>query len=380
MFIQQTFATLGRNMPPVIAPAIMDGLAVDHAWLGVYVSIAATSALFFQLGCGSFILRHGSLRMSQVSLCVLGVGLALAASGSVWLVALSAVLAGGGGALSTPASSHLLGRYATPRQAPLVFSLKQTAVPVGLLVAGLLGPLLHGVTGWQGALLFAAAGCIGFALMLQPLRRRFDADRVPGHPVRLSDMGTTLKVVLRDSGLRNLALACFAFSGLQTVFISYFVTYLVALGHDLAAAGLVFSIATFIAVPGRIVWGWIGGTRVTPGRLLGGLALGMAASGALLATTGPGWPLWLIGVVATALAGTALSWHGVLLAEAARLAPEGMRGAATGGVLSFGQIGGLSMPLLFSALLGATDSHAAGFVVSVLPSLAVGIVLLRSPR
>jgi hypothetical protein len=55
--------------------------------------------------------------------------------------------------------------------------------------------------------------------------------------------------------------------------------------------------------------------------------------------------LLLLGLVGAGMSITALSWNGVLLAEAARLAPEGMRGSATGGVLSFGQIGALLMPL-----------------------------------
>ena len=85
----------------------------------------------------------------------------------------------------------------------------------------------------------------------------------------------------------------------------------------------------------------------------------------------------LIGLVAAGLSATAMSWHGVLLAETARLAPEGPRGAATGGVLSFGQFGGLLMPLLYASLLGATGSHGPGFVACGLPALLVGVALLR---
>jgi hypothetical protein len=55
----------------------------------------------------------------------------------------------------------------------------------------------------------------------------------------------------------------------------------------------------------------------------------------------------VIGIIATVISATALSWHGVLLAEAARAAPEGSRGGVTGGVLSFGQIGALTAPIYF---------------------------------
>ncbi len=377
MFVQQTFAALGKSLPPVIAPAIVADLRLDPTWLGVYVALAALASLAFQLGCGSFIVRYGALRTSQVALAMLAFGLVAASAGPLPLFALSAVI-GGGAAVSTPASSHLLGRYSPPRHAPLVFSIKQTAVPAGLVLAGLLGPLLTGWSGWRGTLQIAAAGCFAFALALEPLRKEFDADRVPERSFRLSDFRTTLAAVTRDRDLRALSLACFVFNGLQTVFTLYFVIYLTVLGYSLAAAGFVFSVAMLVAVPGRILWGWLGSGHVAPRVVMGGLAFGMAASSALTGLYGPLWPVLLVGLVAAGLSATAMSWHGVLLAETARLAPEGSRGAATGGVLSFGQIGALVLPLGYAFLLSVTGSHGVGFVACGLPALLVGVVLLRT--
>jgi MFS family permease len=377
MFVQQTFASIGRNLPPVIAPAIMEDLQLDPAWLGVYVGVSAGAALLTQLGCGSFIVRHGALRMSQMSLVFLALGLAAAAAGPLAFFALSAIVTGCGGALSTPASSHLLGRFSTPRQAPLVFSIKQTAVPTGLLLSGILGPPMVVTIGWRGAMLVAALGCLVFAIVMQPLRARLDDDRVPSRMFRLGDFAATVKVAMRGPELRNLSVACFAFNGLQAVFIAYFVTWLAALGHGLVTAGLVFSVTTLIAVPGRILWGWLAGARFPPGLLLGWLAMGMSAAAAVLAFSGPDWPLLVIGALATVLSATVLSWHGVLLAEAARLAPDGLRAQATGGVLSFGQVGALLLPLIYSGTLALTGKHGLGFALSTVPAFIVGVLLLR---
>ncbi|MBR0641348.1 MFS transporter [Plastoroseomonas hellenica] len=377
MFLQQTFASLGRSLPTVIAPAIISDLRLDAAWVGVYVSLIAVSALIFQLGCGSFIIRYGALRMSQVALVLLAGGLSAASTGWIFLFALSAAIGGGGAAISTPASSHLLGRYSPPSYAPLVFSLKQTAVPAGLLMAGLLGPALTQSVGWSTTLNIAAAGCVLFAFMLQRLRPEFDADRVPSRQFRFSDFRTTFTSVLATTDLRNLSMACFAFNGLQTVFTSYFIIYLFELGYDLALAGLVFSVAMFMAVPCRILWGWLGSTSISPRSMMGGLAFGMAGSTLLVGLFGPLWPVLIVGFVASCLSATAMSWHGVLLAEAARLAPAGMRGMATGGVLSFGQLGGLLLPLAYSGLLFITESHGIGFMVCGAPALLVGTLLMR---
>jgi MFS family permease len=377
MSLQQTFATIGRGLPPVIAPAVVADLGIDPSLLGVYVALAAVGSLVFQLGCGSFILRHGALRVSQVALALVAGGLAVSAAGPLLLWALAAVIGGGGSAMSTPASSHLLARYTEPRLMPLVFALKQTAVPVALLLAGLLGPFLTAQLGWRGAMLVTAAACFLFVLMLEPGRREFDSDRTPGYPVKLGDFATTLVAVTRARPLRTLSFACFAFNGLQTVFTSYYVITLTQLGYSLEAAGAMYSLAMIVAVPGRIFWGWLAGAHVAPRALMAGLALGMAAGAAALGMIGADWPVWLTAAVAVALSATVMSWHGVVLSECVRLAPPGMPGAATGGVLSFGQVGGLLLPLVYALILGMSGDPGIGFLVCGLPGLVVGVMLLR---
>ena len=377
MFFQQTFVALGRALPAVIAPAIIEDLRLDPAWIGVYFGLMALASLVTQLGCGSFIVRHGAFRVSQIALVLLGAGTALAALGTPLPLILSAIIGGGGGAVSTPASSHLLSRVTSPRYLPLVFSIKQTAVPAGLLLAGVLGPPLTEWMGWRTTMLISAAACAVLVLVLQPLRRVFDTDRVPTRTFRFSDFRSTLSLVLATRRLRALSFACLAFNGLQSVMTAYFVIYLTTIGYTPVAAGFLFSVAVAVAVPGRILWGWIGSSFVSPRVMMAGLALGMAGSAVLLAFCSAGWPTLLVGLVACALSATALSWHGILLAETARAAPEDMRGAVTGGVLSFGQVGGLTLPLIYSGFLDQTGSYGIGFIVCALPALLVGAQLLR---
>src|SRR5262249_19071002 len=155
-----------------------------------------------------------ALRMSQVALVLLGGGMAVAAEGSLPGFAGSAIIGGGGAAVSTPTSSQLLYRVVSPpRLAPLIFSIKQTAVPPGLLICGFLGPALAVAWGWRGAVLAIAAACVIFAAALQPLRARFDDDRVPSRRFRLDDFRAVIASVVKAPDLRGLSLACFAFNG-----------------------------------------------------------------------------------------------------------------------------------------------------------------------
>jgi len=255
MFMQQVFASVGKTLPAVVAPLVITELRADPAWVGVYYGLAAAAALLGQLGCGSFIIRYVALRMSQVALVLLGGGMAAAAQGGLLGFGASAIIGGGGGAVSTPTSSQLLGRVSPPRLAPLVFSIKQTAVPAGILICGFLGPAMAHMIGWRGAMVVTGAACLAAATLLQPLRGRFDADRVTSRRFRLSDFPATIAAVLKTNDLRTLSGACFAFNGVQSAFIAYFVTYLVSLGYELTTAGFIFSLIVFLAMPCRVLWG-----------------------------------------------------------------------------------------------------------------------------
>src|SRR5215213_4730680 len=110
MFGQQTFASVGKPLPAIVAPLVLAELGADAAWVGIYFGLAAAASLIAQMGCGSFIIRHGALRMSQVALVLLGGGVAAAAEGGLLGFGASAMIGGGGAAVSTPTSSQLLGR------------------------------------------------------------------------------------------------------------------------------------------------------------------------------------------------------------------------------------------------------------------------------
>lgn len=386
MFLQQTCGSVGRVLPAVLAPLIILELHADPAWVGVYFGLTAIAALIGQLGSGGFIIRYGAIRMSQIALLSTGGGMAVAVIGGAAGFVLSALIGNGVAAVATPASSQLLGRWAIRRYAPFAFSVAQTAIPAGILLAGWLGPPIAQSLGWRGTMLVSAAACWCFAVLLQPLYGRLDTDRTPTHAIRLSDFVTTVTGVLRVHELRGLSFACFAFNGLQAVFTAYFVTYLTALGYNLVTAGALFSTVIAIAIPCRILWGWVGSFHVAPRLVMSGLAFGMAASVVLTGAITTAWPVLAIGLVTGALSATAMSWHGILLSEAARLAPVGRAGLVTGGVLSFGQMGAFLCPSVFSLLLRVTGGYAAGWTACAVPAVLVGVILLdrgvrrRRPR
>ena len=156
----------------------------------------------------------------------------------------------------------------------------------------------------RSALMSVVGVCVLFAIVLELMRDEFDNDRDSTRKFQLSDFKGTIGLVLRQGELRSLALGCFAFVGLQTTFITYFVIYLTELGFSLIEAGTVFSLATAVAIPGRILWGWISSSFINPRVMLGFLAIFMFITVSLTGMFSANWASWVIVVVSTSVSAT----------------------------------------------------------------------------
>lgn len=378
MLVQQAIAYMSTLVMPVAAPEVAAEFGLDPSLIGLYSAMLYVASLVSTLGCGGFILRYGPLRMSQVALVLMSVGLALAAPGELWLLPLSALVIGTGSSLSTPSSSQLLTRYAPPKIAPLVFSIKQTGVPVGGALAGLMVPLLAGLFGWRSAFWVTALICLLLALLLQPMRAEFDRERQTGRKFSLGDVRTTIAAVVRDPALLGLAIAGFTYVGVQAVFAAFFVAYLTkGLGYELTTAGYSFAIAQAASIGARILWGWLAGRYLPARAMLAILGIAMACVSVATGLYTPDWSLVAITAVAVAYSATAISWHGVMFAEIARLVPPNQVGGITGGVLSFVSAGMMLYPGAFGVILATTGSYGYGFFAAAVPALAAGLLLCR---
>ena len=383
MLGQQMIATVAKTAIPVLFKAIADDLGFDSQWVLVFTWVFACAGIVVMLGCGAYLIRYGALRMSQWGCVVMGAGLVLSAAsfGGAWgalpVLAVVAVLVSVGVTVATPASSQILARYAPPRWAPLVFSVKQTGVPAGVVIASFAAPALALAFGWRAAAVVLGSVCILIALGLQPFRREFDADRRPDHPLTFGSISETFFLVIREPALRLLAGSAFAFIGLQAIYTNFTVVYLTErLGFTLAEAGTALGIATITAVPGRILWGWVGSTLVPPQLLLCVLAAAMAVGAAAMGFFDATWSYAAVLAPLLVISLTALSWHGLLLAEVARLTPGPETGRMTGGVLAFGTAGQIVFPLLFFAGYFAAG-YLAAYVAVALPAALAGAALLR---
>lgn len=380
MFGQMSMAYMSALALPVVAPTVAADLGIDPALIGLYSGLVFATAMFSVNAVGPLIERFGALRVGQSGLTLIGIGLALATIGWLPMFAVSAIVMAAGMSMCTPSSSHVVGQFCTPRQRPLFFSIKQTGVAIGGLIAGIGLPFLVEPLGWRGAILTAGAMSVTLALIVQPLRARVDTEPRAGGTFSIKRVVETLRLALTEPALRRITLAGMTFVGLQSAYGSYLVTYLVdGLGHTLAAAGSVFAVANFSALATRILWG-VAASYVPARIVLSVLALGMAVAAAVTGAYAESWPMLALMAGSALFGATAFSWQGVLFAEIARLAPEGRVGAATGGVMFFIYIAMMSYPLIYGVILKMAGNYSIGFYLLGVPALASIVLLLRPSR
>ena len=379
MLLQQALSTMSGLTIPVLAPPIAAETGLSPSLVGLYTAFLYGGSMISSLAGGGFLLRFGALRVSQFCLVIVAIGLLINAPGLTALFVIGALITGLGGGPSTPASSQILARYAEPSKAPLIFSIKQTGVPVGGIIAGALLPFYVSLLGWRGAILCAALMALILALLLQPLRKEFDSDRQPQRSLKLTDIRATLIAVLRDKRIRDLAMGLFAFTGLQLAFASFFVSFLsLGLGWKLTDAGIAYSIAMAAGVIGRLIWGWVGTKFVSPLMLLAILGFAMGLSHMAIGLVTPGWQTLAVWGVAFLYGLTGIGYQGVLLAEIARVSPPGMAGVITGGAVFFAYVGMIMLPAAFGLILAVLDSYRlAFFILGGLP-IVVSVMLMHS--
>lgn len=366
---------------PVMAPVVALALGVSTTYTGLYVAVVYAGAMVASLAAGAAVARFGAIRVSQTGLVLCAAGLALCAVPSVPAVALGALLIGLGYGPITPASSHLLALTTPAHRMSLVFSVKQTGVPLGGMLAGAGLPSLLLLAGWQGALLAASAANLLCAFAAQPLRKELDSHLNTSSSLSLGNLTQPIRLVLSQPTLMLLAGCSFVFSCAQLSLTTYLVVYLhETLAYSLVAAGLALSLSQFGGVAGRILWGWVADRWLDARRMLALLAVVMAVSAVATALLQPTMPIVLVLAILVVFGASAVGWNGVYLAEVARHAPPGMASIATGGTLAFTFFGVVLGPPVFGVISGLFNSYRAGYTALAIPLVLCGIVLLRARR
>jgi len=380
----QALATFTTLSLAAIAPDVASGLSVSPELVGFQVSLIYFGGAVMSTVAGFQLRRWGPVRVSQASLMFCAVGAALVVIPSLAAVAAGSIVIGFGYGMTNPAASELLLRIMPAGRRNLIFSIKQTGVPISGVLAGLTAPPISQSFGWQWAPAVAAISCFMLALLIQPLRTAWDGDRDPTARFKERPFDA-LSIVWRSPPLRWLSVSGFFYAAVQLSLATFVVTLLVTdAGFGLIEAGAVLALVQAAGVVGRVAWGWIA-DRLGHGLVVLLIIGGACVTGALLVmAVSETWSTFAILVLFTLFGINALGWTGVFQVEAARYAPQGKLGTVIGGVTAPTYGGVIVGPAVFSLAFVAIGSYTTTFALvalfAVLGMLSVALASRAAAR
>jgi sugar phosphate permease len=352
---------------PVLAPALQQEYDLSLTEIGLAIAAANAGSVFTLLAWGLLADRVGERAVLAVGLAGCGLGLLVAAfapSFAVLVIALT--LGGASGASVNAASGRAVMSWFGRDERGFALGIRQTALPIGGLLAALLLPPIEASGGVRAGLVALAAGCLAAALAgASGLREAPHAEgdlTGIGHPVR-------------DPRMWKLSIGSALVLAAQISILSFLILFLHSeRGLSTAAAAGVFALIQALGAAARIVSGrWSDRirARIAPLRRLAvGLTVTLAAAAALLSA-----PLPILIPVFVAAGALSLSWNGLSFTAAAELAGRARAGAALGFQQTALAITSAAAPPAFAAVVEAGSWSLAYGLAAAMP--VAGIAVMR---
>lgn len=365
---------------PAVAPAVARDYGVEPALIGYQISVV-TLGLTSSLMCfGGLSQKLGACRTNQLGHTTLACGMLLMLLPATACLVAGSFALGVGYGLLAPSAMALLMRFTPPARRNFVFSLQQTGVPLGGMLAALVAPAIAVAVGWRWALAFTALLLFSAALVMQRSRVQWDDDRNPRAPAWSARPWSNFLMVWRDLRLRRVALAGGLFCWGQFSVATYTVVVgVTTLGMSLIVAGTLLTVVQAGNAIGRVIAGYMADRAGSGTRVLLGNAWLMLAAALITAFLQPGWPLPAIYALFALHGMTTGAWAGLVLAEAGRVAAPGQVSAAISGVLVYVNLGKFVGPVMFANAYALTRDYRIAFLTLALPSLAI-LFYLRQGR
>ncbi|MDO3701628.1 MFS transporter [Micromonospora sp. C28SCA-DRY-2] len=348
-----------------LAVQLGEDLGFSPAGLGLAVSVYFGVGALASVPSGALAERYGPAVVARAAILIsAGSLLAMATLARSFPVLLGLLALGGtANALGQMGSNAALARHVPSRRQGLSFGVKQAAIPVSTLLAGVAVPTVALTAGWRWAFV-AAAGAALAAWVAVPAREPRPARR-SADPRASGATGALVLVGVAAT------LAAAAANALGTFLVDSSVDRGLAPGP----AGLTLTLGSAVCVAARVGAGWLADRR-SGGHvavIAGMLVVGAGGLG-LLAVAGPG-PL-VVGVVLGF--GLGWAWPGLMNFAVVRLHPQ-----APAAATSITQTGVYAGGCLGPLALGTVAAHAGYptmWTTAAAAMLAAALLMLTAAR
>jgi MFS family permease len=343
-----------------LAVQISDELRLSPAGLGLAVSAYFGASALASVPAGALVERFGAVRVSRAGILLAAASLVMiaVAARALWSLVAILVLGAAANAMGQLSSNVALSQQVPARRQGLSFGVKQAAIPVCTLLAGVAVPTVALTLGWRWA--FVLAGILAAAaVLLVPAGGR------KSHPEKGRATGALVVIAV------GATLAAGSANALGT----FLVDSAVARGIAPGAAGLSLTLGSAVCVAARVLTGWQADKH--PSGQVGVVAalLACGAAGLLLLAT-PGVVPLVIGVVLGF--GLGWSWAGLVNFAVVRMHPQAPA-AATSITQTGIYAGGCVGPLGLGALATAAG-YPTMWVVAAMAMLGAAALMLLGSR
>ena len=377
--LTQAAGTMTTVTLPTVGPEVARAFGVPAVMIGYQVALVYAGVVFGMVLGANMTPRLGACRAMQLGLSLDFLGMLLLSVKSLALLVPASFIIGAGYAFLTPASSHLLMRFTPPERRNLVFSVKQTGVPLGAMFAAATAPSITLWAGWQVTLWAYAGLVLIVVIVLQGRRTHWDDDRDSSVPLATSPWAV-LNVLWSDRLLRTLAITATMLGIAQSVMQNYTVTMFVEqFNVPLVQAGFILGAAQVGGIAGRVFWGWIADRLRDCVLALELLAAVVALVGVACFFLGAGWPMIVTAMLFFVFGASASGWHGAFLSEVARISPRDKVGPVTSVALVLNNFGSILTPLIFAAIYSGLHNYAWTFALIAIPA-GWAMMLMRNTR
>jgi MFS family permease len=364
-----TAGVLPAYLAGVLSVQLRADLGIGPSLLGQLVAVFFAASAGAALFAGALVRRLGTVavvRLSAVTAAVAMLVVAIAAHDPAVLVG-ALVVGGFGNGIGQPASNDLIARSVAAGRQGLAYGLKQAAIPLSTLLAGVAIPLVAIPFGWRTAFAIGA----GLALLV--------ACSVPGTR-RLGSAGAAeppseAAGAFRRAPLYVLTLGLVMAAATGNALGAFSVVTAVDSGIAPTTAGLLAAGASTAGALTRVLLGWLADrvrTRwllvVSAQMSLGGLSYALLGTGSEV--------LVAVGVVVGYCTGWA--WAGLVTYSIARMHP-GRAAQATSITQGGVGLGAALGPLTFGAVVSAT-SYAVAWTATAALAVLGGLVCLGGRR
>ena len=373
-------AAMAMMVLPAVAPLVAREYGVDSSLVGYQIRIVSCGLLISLLSVGNLSRKLGACRTNQIGHSFVAIGVLLMLMPSIYFLLPGSLVIGIGFGLLAPSASALLIRFAPPARRNVLFSIHQTSIPLGGMVAALGAPVVAINFGWRFAFACAFILVVCAVALMQVGRKGWDDDRDASTRALATHPFAGFLSNWRNPQLRRLSLAGFSFCWAQFCASAFTVVACVqALDMSLIAAGTVLLVVQVSNASGRVVAGWIADRMGGAAAVLAWMGWAMLFVSIGFFWLSPEWPLPLTYLMFAALGITSGAWAGILLAEVGQLAPAGHVGPVVGGALVYINLGKLAGPAVFAATYALTHSYGIAYALIAAPAL-MAVICLRQDK